>query len=262
MPSFRGTPQSELMNVIEETLAFIEARALGPQTQATIDALRAGDANGTSKLSAIAKARSDEALVKAVTDADLTTFFTWGTEFLEYHAKCDTDGKGYTVLRDLVQSGLMNDYTFDPREHLGYPKEFADFMKGHKIRKVFNAVHPGIRHKLDDLDKESPMAQYGILNDERAEERGPVLKELRSRVQEILEPYAQLREARHIGFDLIERTDEIEAASADWGVMFYATRRAAQAVADALPNKTVVCLDGQRISPQPRPPAKKLSPKR
>jgi hypothetical protein len=94
----------------------------------------------------------------------------------------------------------------------------------------------------------SPFNRYGIVADESIRE------ELGDKVQKALEPFMELREVQMMGVGAIARKlDE----NTPWGIMFVSTKRAVQAVADALPDQKVIDQDGGLIPPKTRRQAPK-----
>lgn len=103
MPSYRGVEQADLIRTVNDALAMLETHSTGPVMQGHIDGLRKVDANGASKLGALAAAKTDEEFVAAVRGSGLHWLFGRAGDVLQYHAVNDTDGKGAAILQDLVK---------------------------------------------------------------------------------------------------------------------------------------------------------------
>src|SRR4051812_41960979 len=127
MPSYRGTTQADLINVIDNALKLLEKHSPGSETQKYIDDLRKPDASGQSKLDAIASAKNDAELVKAVRGSGVTWLFNRASEIFRFHAAGNTDKKGYDILKGLVSSGFTGGVM--TMEYNKFDAEFGRYLK-------------------------------------------------------------------------------------------------------------------------------------
>jgi hypothetical protein len=101
MPSYRGVEQADFIRNVNDALALLETHSTGPVMQQRIDALRAPDANGVSKLGALAAAATDAEFVVAVRGSGLNYLFARVGEVLQFHADENTGGTGAAIVNGL-----------------------------------------------------------------------------------------------------------------------------------------------------------------
>jgi hypothetical protein len=104
----------------------------------------------------------------------------------------------------------------------------------------------GLDKRRPDLAVESPMIRFGVALPDLPDnfgEMGKILGPLRARAEKILEPFYETDEIAMSGIGMIGEKDS--------GVIFMGSRRAAQALANALPDQVVVDSNGNRLRPKP-----------
>ncbi len=261
MPSYRGVTQADLVRSINDAVDMLEKHSTGPAMQGYIDGLRKPDANGVSKLGAIAGAADDVSLVNAVNASGVTYLFARAYDVLQYHALNNTDKKGRAVLRDLNSWGAMSGAM--TMEFNQYDAEFEKFLKAHKLRSAFNKVVGIFTGATKEvlLPQEQPLKRYGVaidgLTTGLVKYDDASVTAIRDKVEEALSPFYELDEVGMTGIGMIswpsKKGDPI-------GIVFDGSARAAFAVAAAIPEMAVLDSKGQRVNPpapktqaQPKP---------
>ena len=257
MSSYRGVTQADLVRSITDAIEMLEKHSTGPAMQGYIDGLKKPDANGVSKLSAIAAAADDVSLVNAVNASGVSYLFARGYEVMQYHALNNTDKKGRAVFRDLNSWGAMSGAM--TMEFNKYDAEFQKYLKSHKLRASFNKVVGVFTGATKEvlLPQEQPLQRYGVAIDALTtglvKHTDPAIKAIRNDVEQALSPFYELDEVNMTGIGIIlwpsKKGDPI-------GVVFNASARAAAAVAAAVPDLPVLNSKGERINPPaPKPQA-------
>ncbi len=256
MPSYRGVSQADLVRSITDAVTMLEKHSTGPAMQGYIDGLKQPDANGVSKLGAIAAAADDVSLVQAVNASGVTYLFARGYDVLQYHALNNTDGKGRGILRDLNNWGAMSGAM--TMEFNQYDAEFQDFLGNHKLRSAFNKVVGLFTGATMEImrPQETPLQRYGVaidgLTTGLVNYTDQAVSDIRSKVEEALSPFYELDEVGMTGIGMImwpsKKGDPI-------GIVFDGSARAAFAVAAAIPDMPVLNSKGQPVTPpKPQPP--------
>jgi hypothetical protein len=111
-----------------------------------------------------------------------------------------------------------------------------------------------------DLEFESPTGRFGVVVDDlttgKLKGREPEIDALRQKVEQALDPFYTTDEVNMTGIGLITRAPFVKGESPQ-GIVIGCSRRAAQAVADALPDMKVLDEEGHRLAPntlRPIPP--------
>ncbi len=112
-----------------------------------------------------------------------------------------------------------------------------------------------------DLDFEQPMGMFGVVIDDlttgKANWGDPSMKAVRDRVEQALGPFYETDEVNMTGVGIIVRAENFVKGVTPQGIVFGASKRAAQAVADAMPDMKVLDGEGHAIAPntlKPLPP--------
>jgi hypothetical protein len=110
------------------------------------------------------------------------------------------------------------------------------------------------------LELEQPMGRFGVVIDDyttgKISGHDPAIKTIRDKVEEALGPFYETDEVNMTGVGIIVR-GEFKKGESPLGIVFGASKRAAQAVADALPDMKVLDEQGHRFAPntlKPPPP--------
>ncbi|MDD9900811.1 MAG: hypothetical protein OXT65_07520 [Alphaproteobacteria bacterium] len=101
------------------------------------------------------------------------------------------------------------------------------------------------------LSASPPIQGYGLECDIKQDKED--LRALRDKVEEALGPYWGLGEVGSTGIGLITHNEDPKKDKL--GIVFNASARAAEAVANAFPNERVLNSDGNRLQPKGKPPA-------
>ncbi|MEZ0261404.1 MAG: hypothetical protein ACAH80_10365 [Alphaproteobacteria bacterium] len=117
---------------------------------------------------------------------------------------------------------------------------------------------------LKDLKVENAMGRFGVAIDEyttgKVNHTDPAVKSVRDKVEEALSPFYDTDEVNMTGIGIIVSGD-FEKGKSPLGIVFGSTRRAAEAVALALPDREVLDHTGKRVLPKPVLKAPKTGPK-
>lgn len=111
------------------------------------------------------------------------------------------------------------------------------------------------------LELEQPMGRFGVVIDDLTAGRiggyDPALKAIRDKVEQALGPFYETDEVNMTGIGMITRTGPFVKGETPQGIVFGSSKRAAQAVADALPGMKVLDEQGHALAPntlKPIPP--------
>lgn len=265
MPNYLGLEKEGLIRSINDALELLETHSIGPECQKHIDKLRTVDAaTGQSPLGAIAAATDDVALAKAVGSSGAPWLFKRTAEVLYFHGDNNTAGKGRDILTQLHKwDALGGARTLE----LGLVDQEAEkWLKRRLIRRAVLKVF-GKTYK-EPAEAKSPFQYYGAVIDDLSSGKinwtDSSVKKIREKVDEALEPFRATGDVRMVGIGIImdfNSASEEAMRKAPLGVMFEATKRAAQAVADALPDYKTIDGSGGIIVPQTRTNPPKSGPK-
>lgn len=110
------------------------------------------------------------------------------------------------------------------------------------------------------LEVEQPMGRFGVVIDDLTTGKiggyDASIKAIRDKVEQALDPFYATDEVNMTGIGLITRGNFVKGETPQ-GIVFGSTKRAAQAVADALPEMKVLDQEGNRMAPhtlKPLPP--------
>jgi hypothetical protein len=128
-----------------------------------------------------------------------------------------------------------------------------DLHERHIAHGALAAVSLGGAEK--NLEFERPMGRFGVVIEGMKERlvgsRDAIVDDIRSRVETALSPFYETDEVSMVGIGII--TNDFDTSPQ--GIVFGASRRAAQAVADAVPELKVLDHEGRGIAPNaPKPP--------
>ncbi len=136
-----------------------------------------------------------------------------------------------------------------------------DLRERHVARQFIDAMAaPAVQKPRPKA--ESPFSRYGIAVDDlngRMNGQDPELQLLSDRVDQALKPFMATHEVQMVGLGII--SDDLKNNPCA-GVMFMSTARAAQAVANALPDQLIIDGKGRIIPPKTRrqPPKPGIKP--
>src|SRR3972149_4950142 len=242
MPSYRGVSQADLIRSINDALELLETHSTGPVLQKRIDDLRAPDASGQSKLGAIAAAQDDVSLVSAVRGSGVMWLFARAHKVLKFHARNNTDGKGYDIVSRLVSWGAMSGAM--TMEYNAFDREFDAFLQKQSLKNGFNKLRSALGGK-GAMESSGPLSRYGVVLEDltsgKIDWHHPSIETIRKKVDQVLAPFYPLDEVEMTAIGLI---DHFPQKGAPRGIIFISSARAAQAVADALPDMKVIDAEG------------------
>lgn len=104
-----------------------------------------------------------------------------------------------------------------------------------------------------ELEVEQPMGRFGVVIDDlttgKIGSHDPALKSIRDRVEQALDPFYATDEVNMTGIGIIIFGGTFVKGETPLGIVFGSSKRAAQAVADALPDMKVLDHEGNRMAP-------------
>lgn len=239
MPKYRGIDQTEIVDSIENALAFLKALDIGPACNDLI-AL----AENPKDLARIRNAKNVEQLVYAMNESDVEYTLTMLGDALRYHARANTDNKGFDILKNVSKwsnSGLrdmgLHRSDVEISEHIA------------ELPSVGNLYGPisGIEGPFQEYGVVFPDQTLGGGNPAEMERQNAKLFEGASA---IFDKYYKLNEVELVAVGLIGKRDFSNPENMKKGVSFVATRTVAQAIADAFPDHTVINKNDEVITPQ------------
>jgi hypothetical protein len=164
----------------------------------------------------------------------LGTAFNAMTKMIEMHAKGATDDAMRKVFTDL------------------------DLHERYVTRGTLSAL--SLDGAQASLELEQPMGRFGLVIDDlttgKVNGHDASIKAIRDKVEEALMPFYDTDEVNMTGIGLIVR-GVFKKGESPQGIVFGSSKRAAQAVADALPDMKVLDEEGHRLAPntmKPLPP--------
>lgn len=243
MPSYRGFDQRDIFRSIMAARAFLLRHNDGPELRMHL--AKVDDA----QLQAIADATDSPQLAAAIDASRIEDNFIFVRHLLEYHADANTAYEGRNILAGLRVWGALTGNR--AMAHTALDAEIEDYIRNRPLLERARAAFNRLRPQQEGAFQHYVLAIEGMAegrikwNDARAET-------LAESVQDRLEPFVRLNEARNICIGMMT------SHPADpQGIVFTATRRAAQAVANAFPQYRLIDRNGQDITPYtqtPRPP--------
>ncbi len=107
----------------------------------------------------------------------------------------------------------------------------------------------GLANKVKKLEIQSPFEQYGIEIKDcfKSKSDGSKTKEMAEQMRTALAPFHETGEVSRASFETV--ISSIGNKKGTWGLAFEATKQAAQAVADQMPQYKVISSDGKKIKP-------------
>lgn len=249
MPSYRGISQKEIVESLTDAVDFLDKNPLGPETQKRVDQIRA-------KLPALALAKSDLAFKNAIADSGANWLFLRTTDVWKYHAAANTDNQGRDIFERLNKWGIFD----------GFMTLESNAVDGEQ--KAWLAAR-NIPTGLNNYAAPSLFKTYGIAVDDLTSGKinihDPSLTPLRKKIELALQPFYASGEVMYTGIGAVtlkyDPSNQQKPFSGDLGVIFSATARAAQAVANALPDQKLIDEHGNVIAPEQHKTSKKSSPK-
>lgn len=237
MPYYRGVDQNEVAQSIETAVEFLTGLNIGPECNKLAASVTEGN-----KLENIRNAQTDAKLVTAVNESGAASAFIRLANALYYHAHANTDGKGLDALKGLAKWGAIGgarDMALHPSD-----MEINDHLNELPAIENIYAPIPGVEYPFDMYGL--TVKNASVLSKEEASQL--YQEKLAPKVQEILEPFFAKNEVRMVGVGLVGEWRNTKTPKT--GVVFEATREAAQAVADAFPEHDVINSRDETVSPE------------
>lgn len=167
-------------------------------------------------------------------------------------------GRAFQAITDLIEMGAAG----ESDRAMGKVFLKLDLHERHIVTTVFSNVSDlGTR---DKLKVENAMGRFGVAIDEyttgKVNHTDPAVKSVRDKVEAALSPFYDTDEVNMTGIGIIV-SGEFRKGESPLGIVFGSTRRAAEAVALALPDREVLDHEGKRVLPKPGLKAPKMGPK-
>lgn len=291
MIDYRGTEKKDLITSLKAAEAFLRGQNMGPAITQELN-----DWSAKSPYAALEAAKNREELAEAMQSTGSGSIFLRSHGVFQYHAIADTDGIGRQLYKDLCQwgcfSGMMTmDYKpSDGERQLHLVQQYAkrlreqegrgasilrtakalSRMTEEKLAETFLKSDLGGRYKIEEtlsealnlaeegqkLQATGPFDRYGVVTDMPQDREA--MRLAIAPVKKALEPFYKTGEVQMLGVG--EFADDFSLT----GVMFVATKAAAQAVADHLPLREVFNSKAEKIPPTPpaaRPKPTPAAPK-
>lgn len=249
MPQYRGLDQKDICTSIVAARGLLRAHSTGPALDSHLDKV-SGEA-----LEAIATARTDAELSRAIADSYVEANFVWVAQLLRFHAEADTDGRGLDIYRGLLCWGalsgnramILSEVDVEIEKYIGAQSDAT------RARALFNAA--AVSREVSEL---SAFKAFVI---EIAGMKEGLLPDPYAPVEMICEELTQ-KYAGDPSFKRMMIGAPSAAPDAPQGIVFIATLPVAVAIADAYPAFKVKTAGGTHIpaaSSQPKTPAPKIA---
>ena len=231
MPSYRGIDRDDVYSSIIAARDFLRRHSTGAHLDAHL--AKVDDA----ALAPIAAATDDRALVQAIAASGIEGNFIWIARLLRFHQGANTAGRGRAVVAGLSRWGAHH----GARAAVGTAVDSE--IDRYIARRPLKRLRAAFADRAGALRDDGPLKRFCLVVDGMAEGRihwtAPAVGKLSEAVSEKLRPYYELHEVSSFGIGLGGGA-LVYAKNQPQGVIFTATRRAAQAVADAFPQMTLV----------------------
>lgn len=249
MPQYRGIDQQDICTSIAATRDLLRAHSTGPALDNHLNIVSA------EALDAIAAARTDAELARAIADSYIEANFVWVAQLLRFHAEADTDGRGLDVYRGLLCWGalagsramILSEVDVEIEKYLGRQSDET------RARALFNAAV--VNREVQTLSAfkafviEIEGMKEGLLPDPYAP--------IEIICEELTQKYAD-----DPSFKRLMIGAPSAAPDAPQGIVFIATLPMAVAIADAYPAFKVKTAGGTLIPPassQPKSQGPKIA---
>jgi len=169
----------------------------------------------------------------------------------------EAKGRAYQAVTDLVEMGAEG----ESDAAMGKVFLALDLHERHIVTTILTNVSDLGSPRA--LKVENAMGRFGVAIDDyttgKINHTDPMVKTLRNRVEEALSPFYETDEVNMTGIGIIVN-GEFKKGESPLGIVFGSTRRAAEAVAAAMPEWQVLDHNGKRVLPKPGFKAPKISP--
>jgi hypothetical protein len=167
-------------------------------------------------------------------------------------------GRAWQAMTDLVEMG--NDGKTDAEMGKVFLK--LDLHERYILTTILTNVSD--LGTMDKLKVEPAMGRFGVAIEDytkgKINHTDPAVETVRNRVEDALGPFYETDEVNMTGIGIIG-SGEFKKGVSPLGIVFGSTRRAAEAVAAAMPECEVLDHEGKRVFPKPGFKAPKTSPK-